>query len=234
MQTDIGVRVCAVLGAVIFSTTAFASSVYEAARFDGRTDKRDLDVKVLTYGEEARVDVSTNGRAQVSMLESGQRVILIDHVNAIYVVIGSGKNKPRVPLAATRLSTTRNLFVMGSYCRAVEFRWSDDVYQEQCSSQVDAADRRLLRGSHVGEFMRLVAATGDPRALFDRAAHLLVRHAEESTMPLVIRHFEAGEMLGELRVLKVTERLLPTKVFDLPRGLKRLSTDTVAIRQAAR
>jgi hypothetical protein len=227
---------CALSGVLLCSGKTLAGVVYEAGRFDGQTSQRDFEIRVLLDEREARADVSIDGHVQISMLQSGHTITLIDHVHGVYVV----RDTRRDPSAAGAIAwqpTSRHLFALGSYCETVESYWSETVYQEECSKVEPAAPTDgggIVSRTRVGEFLRLVAASSDPASLFDLAARGLMRSRDESTVPLIIRHFEAGKLVGEVRVLHITNRLLAAKSFDVPRGLRRISQDATLVREASR
>ncbi len=237
MRIAQGFRFAIGCGAVCVAMSSGAGTIFDAARFDTDTLQRDLSIRVFMDTRDARVDVSFKGHPQVSWIESGARLTLINHVAGIYVVNDAPSDDSLAALPVSSRAVSNRLFALGSYCPAIEVRWPGTAYQVQCSTEhVGAQETKENVGKRtkVGDFLRLTAATRDPQQLFEQAARILTGRSDEMKFPFVIQHFEAGKMQSELRMTAATENDIPRKTFEVPRGLRRMPFAAVIDRQATR
>ena len=220
--------------AALVSAAVSATTVYEAARFDGLSGKRNFDVKVVVGQQGARVEVSAGGQARVSMIETDNKLILISHAAALYVEFDGAHDGAAAPNAITWHATHRRQLALGGYCRIFESRRSDSVYREQCSVAFEQAGKTKtqIHGTRVGEFLSLVAATNDSQVLFDMAVRTLAKADLLPNFPFVVHHFEQGKMVGELRVLTVVNDAPLNKILEMPKGLRRVPADAVVASRA--
>ena len=224
-----------VVGLAMTLVLPFASAdvVYRAERSDAQGSKRNFDITILASEQGTRVDVSRDGQARVSMIELSDRIVLIDIVSKVYVVQETSNLDTGGAFAPSWLPTIRRQFAIGSYCNLFEVRLSEAVYDERCASAGEKAKR--VRGvTRVGEFLGEIAAASDAQALFELAVRTLASAAPAADFPLAVGRFESGKVLGEFRILSVTDEPLSRSAFDIPRGMRRIAASGDTAKQAAR
>jgi hypothetical protein len=229
-------RLAAALFAAYLSASVSAATVYDATRLDYETRKRDVDVKISVAEGNVRIDVRVAGRTQVTLIESPEHLVLIDHVTGIYAERHlSPEDRKAAPPSTGRLLASRRQIALGGYCTIVEDHWPEAGYQERCLVRADTVLKDGAKSAtSAGEFLGLIAAIADREQLFATAAAALASTARDSSFPLVIRHFEAGRARAELRIVAANNDSLPRKTFALPKGLHRVVADQFAARHAAR
>jgi len=219
--------------AVLWASFALADTVYRAERIDSLTGKRSFEVTIFASEQATRVDVQSDAQRRVSLIELNDRLVLIDFANRVYVVHDIARSDDRATLASFRQPTARRQFALGAYCNVFEVRWSDAVYEERCAMTADKPTR-AGPGTRVGEFLGLIAATGDAQVLFDLSTRAIANAMPAAEFPLVVRRFSDGKMLGEVRVLGASHAPVARNVFDVPRGLRRTFANGEVAKQALR
>ncbi len=222
------------------SAIVSAATVYEGERFDVTTGKRSFDIRILIDQQDIRVDVSIGGKAQISMIQTGDRLTLINQGAGVYVTADTSHEGPLASLALTDASwrfTPRRQFALGSYCRVYESGWSAVSSQERCSisfARVLAKNASSDDGTRIGDFLRLVAAMADPTQIYELAKKSMAYSRQESAFPLIIRHFENGRLQAEYRLLRAATDQVSRNAFALPRGLHRVYAGAETTQQASR
>ena len=226
-----------VLAAVLYfgASSLFAATVYEAPKIGLQAGEMNMEVAVVVSHDAVKADVSVGNQVRVSMIESQDRLILVDHTARIYVE-HSLVDHPKLTHSMWT-ATSRKQFALGGYCRVVEMRLSDRLTQERCvvsAESVFGSEALLARGTHVGEFLAQVALSADTASLFDSSVAALSQSGTERDFPLIVRTLVRGDVTDEIRLRRTGRTVSDRNVFGVPSGFRHLANYERATIQAAR
>jgi len=213
-----------------------AGVMYEGIRTDYNFARPELNFKALISEDHLRLDVFTAGVPRISVIKIHDTIIIIDHTtgqrNARSLIEPSAMTTRRNN-AATNLfaalpirdlrATPRKQFSLGVYCRVDQIWEADHLQKELCMIEADRAPissgASRFNVALLGELLSALAVGDDLSSLL-RIPQANVSQTLDPELPYIIRCFESGVAVSELRLLRVTTLSFANNAFNVPRAKK--------------
>lgn len=217
---------------------AFAGMVYEGSRIDYASGKADLNLKISVGERDLRIDILSDGAARVSFIRRRNVLIVFDHASGRY----SQRNISDTGMTATAMkaedvsmrgelrSTARKQFALGSYCRVNELWQAAQLVQELCLvefNRLPATDSSAREQAEdfalIGAILLNMTLVTDPAMLLNMTiagSQFESQLDADSVVPLIVRRFEQGTAVREVRLSRLSRMPLSRDTFNLPYGAK--------------